>query len=618
MQHRFASYLLGILIFTLAMSAYAAKPAPWWQAETVMGTSGTLRLDDKPWWPRAKALQAGEQFVVASELAKAGEGAGPTRGLMLIRKEKIANPKYGAEMIVWILDDDGDMNEVNPAPDGDSDCYVADYNCDGVVDRVLDRIDNDGDNQPEEMEVRYFREGKLRYAWLALDLDGDHHTWFTRDYEASALYPFFRSDPYGNNLFFLNKYNDIDNTWIPFSECPFAFIDDDSDGYSERVVRFSAVPRDFLKHSDTPDYANRYNFMNGPFTDVMRDMGVMNLRYSFDIDGLSDESHPLHYEMGFNMIGDLPYKFRGMEHPNPLRREPRAVMVAPFEQIARIADSYPAAETGFSFMEFADDSIAIGDPAGDEAGDRRWEGVFWMWNRRMMHNTGGPEQFYNIRREWSGTPAKKREIYYSPVDRRLHLKGASEGWIRIGAIGNTSSTAEVHMYDSDGDGYFDRWEYYDMGTALPVRVDRVAGAKNIDFGDDWKAVQKFYTQTALPEALELDQAVIDAIVKWGPDYAAPARENYREVLKRDLSPTERRYVMDLIRDETYRVWRERMLAAQQKALDTPSKMEHAYSPGNKATERAWTIQIKLSAIDALYGEGKFGQVAAAIGELRPR
>lgn len=604
--------LAGIL--TLSIVSAAAGALPWWQAETAMGTSGTLRLDDKAWWPRARALKVGEQFVVRSTQ--------PGGGLMLVRKEKAANPKYG-EMIVWILDDDGDMNEADPKPDTDSDCCVADYGCDGTVDRILDTIDNNHDNIQDEMEIRYFRDGRLRYAWIAFDLDGDGHTWFTRDYEASALFPFFRSDPYGNNEFFLNKYNDVDDTWIPFSECPFAFIDTDGDGQSEVVARLSAVPRDFLKHTDTPDYANRYGFMNGPFLDTMRDMGVMNLRYSFDIDGLSDAKHPLHYEMGFNMVGDLPYKFRGMEHNNPLRRDPQTVMVAPFEKIRSIAESYPASETGFSFMEFPDDSIAIGDPAGDEAGDRRWEGVFWMWNRRLMHNTGGPEQFYNIRREWSGTPAKKRVVYYSPVDRRLHLKGATEGWIRIGAIGRsaagaTTSTAEIHMYDGDGDGYFDRWEWYDIGRPLPVRVDRVVGAKNIDFGDNWKAMQEFYTEKALPEALRLDRQVLDAIARWDAKYIAPVPQNHRDALRRDLSPTERRFVMDLVREGAYRRWREVMLAEAQKALDTPPVPDHAYSVANKATAKAWAIQTKLSTIDVLYGEGNFNAVAAGIDELRPR
>ncbi|MCE5229185.1 hypothetical protein LLG95_06265 [bacterium] len=586
--------------------AAAAKPAPWWQAETAMGTNGTLRLDTKPWWERATALKAGEQFSLA---------ATKTGGMMLVRKEQAVNPAHG-QMIVWILDDDGDMDANNPRLDTDSDCYVVDYNGDGTVDRMVDYIDNNHDNIQDEMEIRFFRDSQLRYAWFAFDLDGDGHTWYMRDYEVSGLFPFFRSDPYGNNLFFLNKFNPIDKTWIPFSECPFAFHDNDGDGQSEVVARFSAVPRSFMKQNGNPDYANRYQYMYGPFTDEMRDMGVVNLRYSFDIDGLSDAKHPLHYEMGFNMVGDLPYHFRGMAHPNALRREPQTANVAPFDQTKKISETYPADETGFSFMEFEDGAIQIGDPAGDEAGDRRWEGVFWMWNRRLMHNTGGPTQFWNIRREWSNRPATRREVYYSPVDRRLHLKGASEGWIRIGKIADDAEIGEVHMYDADRDGYFDRWEYFETGKALPVRVDRVTGAKNIDFGDNWAAMRKFYTEKALPEALRLDQAIMDAVAVAGAEYATPVAENLKKALERELSPTERRYILDLIRENAYRHWREVSLAAQEKILNTPAKPDHSYSETNVATAKAWLAFQMLAVIDDLYAQGKFAEVAEGIKKLK--
>ncbi|MEN6625746.1 MAG: hypothetical protein ABFD69_05905 [Candidatus Sumerlaeia bacterium] len=595
--------LLIVSLFLFAAVSAGAKAPAWWEAETAMGTSGTLRLDGKAWWSRAQGLEVGDQFVLKSQFA--GEGAGAT-GLMLVRREKAVNPKHG-EMIVWVIDDDGDMDEANPKPDTDSDCYVVDYGCDGSVDRIVDRIDNDRDNVPDEMEIRFFRDSQLRYAWFAADLDADGWTWYTRDYEVSGLFPFFRSDPYGNNEFFLNKFNPIDKAWIPFSECPFAFIDDDGDGYSERVSRFSGVPRSFMQQKSNPDYANRYQYMYGPFGDEMRDMGVVNLRYSFDIDGLSDEKNPLHYEMGFNMTGDMPYKFGGMARTNELRREPRTVNVAPFEKVTRISETYPADQTGFSFMEYEDDLVKIGDPQGDEAGDRRWEGVFWYWNRRIMHNTGGPEQFYNIRREWSGTFAKRREVYYSPVDRRLHLKGASEGWILKGMIGGGTTYGETRMFDTDGDGYFDRWETYDTSATLPMRVDTVAGAKNIDFGDDWAAMQKFYNEKALPEALRADQALIDAI-------GLPADENLKQALERDLSPTERRYVLDLIRERAYRRWREQAAGACG-TLDN-LKPHHAASPENLATQAAWEKTVELTKIDALYGAGKFDEVAKEISKLK--
>lgn len=186
-----------------------------------------------------------------------------------------------------------------------------------------------------------------------------------------------------------------------------------------------------------------------------------------------------------------------------------------------------------------------------------------------------------------GTATTKRAVYYSPVDHRLHMKGATEGWTRIGAIGK--------------------------GT--PVRVDRVTGVKNVDFGDNWDAMRKFFTEKALPESLKMNQAVIDAIAKWGPDYATAVRANYQEALKRDLCPSERRYILDLVRDDAYRCWRDRILLETQKKYDVESRPVHGYNKWNQATVDAWTVQRTLSQIDVLYGEGKFDKVATGIAEL---
>ncbi len=589
----------GVAALMLAGAA-AAQPEPWWQAETALGERGMLRLDDKPWWPRAQALAVGEQFQLRSEL--------PGGGLMLIRREKAKNPAYG-EMIVWILDDDGDMDEGNPVPDRDSDGYVVDYHADGTVDRLLDYMDNDGDNVPEEMDIRYFIDGELRYSWKAFDNDGDGHMWHIGDYEYER--PFFLSDAYGDSVIYLNKYDPERGAWAPFSECPFAFWDTDDDGFSERVARFSAVPRDFLTKQDHPDYANSYALIGGPFEESMRDMGTLNVRYSFDIDGLAGPDRPLHYEMGFNMIGDQPYDYPRMNHDNPLRRPPSRTVVLPLEDVPAVCDSYPADETGFSFMEFEDGSIAIGDPARTEADDLRWEGVFWTWHRRPMHNTGGPWQIWNIRREYLPEFRERREVYYSPVDRRLHLKGAHEGWVRIGMIGNEEPLGEIRMFDADGDGYFDRWEHYTAGQALPVRVDQVAGAQNQDFGDDWDAMAAFY-QSVLPEAIELNERLIGAIAGLGADWTTAVPENLTRALARELSLTERRYLLDQVRELHYRHFRERALADQQEALDAARSSAGTRTEATETTSRAWELATRLARIDALYGAGRLAEATELI------
>ncbi len=67
-----------------------------------------------------------------------------------------------------------------------------------------------------------------------------------------------------------------------------------------------------------------------------------------------------------------------------------------------------------------------------------------------MENTGGPCQKWNVRREWRGSPTDRRELYYSGVDRRIHLRGATEGWIQVGNFAGQGELFEIRMLDTDG------------------------------------------------------------------------------------------------------------------------------------------------------------------------
>ena len=72
--------------------------------------------------------------------------------------------------------DDGDDGSVRTGGDKVNDCYVADYDCDGTVDRMVDYIDDDGDGKVDRMEIRYYAGGRLNFCWFSddLDHDGDH------------------------------------------------------------------------------------------------------------------------------------------------------------------------------------------------------------------------------------------------------------------------------------------------------------------------------------------------------------------------------------------------------------------------------------------------------------
>lgn len=594
-----------------AVAAEAPKPlkagegakGPWWMKQTTMARDGKLFLKDKPWWPRAKGLKVGEKFVV--------DASGELKGRMLIRRERFRNRSRTVEAIVWIIDDDAD-GSIATGGDKDSDCYVVDYGGDGVVDRMLDWIDDDGDNEPDEMDIRYFVRGELRQVWVGFDLDDDGHMWNLAGYEYAGN--FFNADPYGDAMIFMNKFNPERGEWWPVSECPFAFYDTDADGFSEVVVRVSAVPIGYNLKTDA-DYANDSRRYRGPWLPDMRKMGAVNIRYGFDADNLSSKKMPLHYEMGFNLVGEQPYKYPGMEHVNPRRRPPQVVRVTPFKDLRKISDTYPASQTGFSWYEQEDDTTTIGHRWNPKK-DRRWEGVFWIWERRLMGNTGGPCQKWNMRREWCGKPTTKRELYYSGVDRRIHLFGASEGWIQIGHFAGTDALGEIRTIDTDGNGYFDRWEVWCGDGAAPVRVSQVRDekAKRIPFV--YEQLVTFHNEQMVPQAMAANAKLMAAMAKLRAFEAPPKLAS----AMKSGSPNEQRYVQDVVREMQYQDLRQHFNAkangvirkAKRDDVRHPSKDGLATTPNS---HYAWLIVRALQKLDVAYGEGDFDTACATLSEL---
>lgn len=584
-----------------------AAGEPWWMRQTAMTPSGQLDLESKSWWPRAAALKTGESFMLDAD---------PDAGPMLIRRERVTNRSRTCDAIVWIIDDDSD-GSLAMGGDRHDDCYVADYDADGTVDRMVDYMDDDGDGKANEMDIRTFVGGELRSVWCGLDLDGDGHMWDVKGYEYSGN--FFASDPYGDNMIYMNKFNPHRGEWVPISECPFAFFDTDGDGQSEIAVRVSASPLSFDPAKD-PDYANDSARYAGPWDDVMRSMGAMNVRYSFDIDNLSGPKTPLHYDMGFNLVGAVPYDLPGDRHFNAKRRPPQTTRVIPHDRLRAFCDSYAAQQTGFTWHEQHDDTISIGDPAGpgNKDDDFRWEGVFWTWERRLMPNTGGPGQKWNVRREWSDKPSDRRRVYYSEIDRRIHLFGASEGWIQVGHFAGLPELGEIRMYDTDGNGYFDRWEIYRSDSPVPVRVTTVRNERTRDLLFDFEAVQKFYMKDVLPDAMRTNEQFLiqlEAVVPFEP---AAALKDATQSGPENM----RRYAQDVLRETHYQHLRRDLTQIANKTLQS-ARMDdlRKVSPADRTTTpnsaSAWQLLRALEELDVAYGQGEFAQAADILTRLRP-
>jgi hypothetical protein len=102
--------------------------------------------------------------------------------------------------------------------------------------------------------------------------------------------------------------------------------------------------------------------------------------------------------------------------------------------------------------------------------------------------------YLNLREEYSLTEFKQKPtLYFSPVDRRVHLFGAREGVVIFSAdtsdpapgfdfsqkalaSGELSIFAETVYADTDNDGYADTWTYYQNGQPVQQLVIRLGAA----------------------------------------------------------------------------------------------------------------------------------------------
>lgn len=508
--------LLLIALFSVTFaSAQRNKAAyPWYMQETAMSPDGRLTFLDKPWWPRAKALAEGEKFSL--DLNHDG------------RPDTLIERKDGN--IVEIIDDSGHSSDIaNNKADA---AYVVSFQGTGLVDRMIVYIDNDNDDKADEMEIRHYRDGYLRYAWFGENYDHDGQQIFALKGWNYAGGSDFDSKFRGNVEFYLNKYDPETRTWVPLSECPFIFWDRDHDGRGDIVLRVSAAPLSSNTGKDT-DYANNYNYMWAEKATPLSQIGNMNVRFSYNVDPnprLEPEKKP-HYTFGFNMVGAQPYSYPGMKYTNPRRRPPQTVVRIPSNQGINVALHYPAQQTGFTW---------------DEARTVfRWEGQFWIYEREYMPNTGGPVMRWNMRREYSPNPSSERKLYYSDVDKRYHLYGAREGWMEVGHLVDNEKDLEFRYFDTDGDGYLDTTQVFEGTNPIPVRVSHVTDLRTrpVTLTRDW--LQADYNNKVLPAAIREDEQLI-AVLK--PIVQSPVATAYEEAATKAETAERRRYCLDIARE----------------------------------------------------------------------
>lgn len=565
---------------------------PWYMRETAMTRDGRLTFLDKAWWPRAKRLAEGGSFIL--DLNHDG------------RSDTLITRHDGN--IIEAIDDSGHAASIWNRADT---AYVVSYHGTGIVDRMVVYTDNNGDGEADEMEIRYYQNGYLRYAWFGENYDNDGAQIFhltNWQYDGKQFQSKFR----GNVMIYLNKYNPQTRSWVPLSECPFAFWDPNHDGLGEIVFRAATAPLESVKGNDL-EYANNYRYAWQAHPLPLDRMAIVNGRLSFNIDPEPRHNaldHP-HYNFGFNMVGAEPYRFPNMFYMNPRRRPPQTVVRLDWRHALGVALAYPASETGFSW---------------DEArGVHRWEGQFWIYERRLMPNTGGPTMRWNVRREFSAKPGSQRQLYYSGIDKRYHLYGASESWLEVGHMVDNKEDLEIRAFDANHDGYFDTWEVFEPGHTGPVRVSRVLNpdarlvplARKFLIGD--------YNRRVLPEAIAADEQLIAASKKFVSSRIAA---EYEQAAMKSAMAERRRYCLDVAREFYFLAARD-ALYRRNASGDYPFLPQEAYIHPFNLLKRGpvdgrytvgdtlayWKLALQIQSFVEDYGAGRFHQARADLQQI---
>jgi Domain of unknown function (DUF4861) len=412
-------------------------------------------------------------------------------------------------MLVKVVDEDGDM-WVTGEGDLDSDLYIADWNGDGTVDRVVDYIDTDHDNAVDE-EVQYrwhddlkFRDdtwdslqynGRAYSAFWSKDVGHDHRLAYERDYEYFQEATQWKSDFNGSEVDVYSYLYDFKaNFFVPGWENPFCFYDNDGDSRADEVVRLTG---------------NR---------NVSR-----NLRYSMDLDNADQGTQRHGYDMSITALGPIRYGEQDCER-HTMRGIPTGPVIA-WEKARALAK---AANWSKAHLTFNENHNNI-DPTPGANHNERWEGVLNTPNDYFPQVGGPPCGPFNKRNEVDSDNSGGFRFYRSPVDRRWHLFGAEVGWIKTDFNYDGQPEMEIRFEDTDVDGFFDLWRYDLDGDGKFEREYKLADdrAYLIPFGYD--ALREAY-MSELPKIVEENQRLIEvlkaALAKLEPGFAVDEVEEY--------------------------------------------------------------------------------------------
>ncbi|MEN6626384.1 MAG: DUF4861 family protein [Candidatus Sumerlaeia bacterium] len=331
----------------------------------------------------------------------------------------------GTPILVKVIDQDGDM-ETGKEPDRDSDLYLADWQANGTVDRAVEYVDNDHDNDMDAMAMYYMSGSNVR-AWWSRDDGDDNLLWWDQDYQ-------YVQDPCqhhthfgGDETFFNLEFNAATQQWAPVWEAPFFFIDNNHDTKTDEVIRVT----------------------------VNNTTQVATLRWSFDVNPeATSAADPRNFDCSISAYPPTGLVIDGANATtSSLHGYPIVSMLVYDSKAWLRSTAWPKGL--FTWVE-NDNNVGWGTGGNYAYTSERWEGVIADGNASFTAIGGPTCGPFNNRNELVLNNTGPFEYYYNPADRRIHLKNASQAWISVDWDSSYAQDMRYTWTDAaGGDGLLD-------------------------------------------------------------------------------------------------------------------------------------------------------------------
>lgn len=343
-------------------------------------------------------------------------------------------------ILVKVVDQSGSL-DIGKEPLKCGSIWVADHYADGMVDSVINYVDEDGDGDLDRME--WYSYGRRNYrvpvdgirVLYAID-DGDDNL---LDYDINFKYyqiPCQNFSHFGGDERFVAFYLNSDKSrWVPYFENPFLFYDYDKDGITEEVIR--------VEGHDSVLRTMRWSFNVLPIASKPRDYDVS---LSVCGPGWNEEQN---MESVFNMV--LPEK----------HTEEFTIMGIPAGPVLKRTDARKYLQKvvwAREMLTWNENNLNIEFETPWNTIER-WEGVI---NPRCdvdgsyMPRIGAPDcGLFNKRFEVLLRPTRPNRYYFNPSDGRVHLKGADYVWMDVDYDYDGVRDMRYEWVDTDGDGVLD-------------------------------------------------------------------------------------------------------------------------------------------------------------------